>query len=56
MIMQEHPLSIFAVDSHTCIFEPGKDEGDWPTLNGILKMAFDWGKAEMAIAIPNMLN
>jgi hypothetical protein len=56
MATQEHPLSIFAVDPHTCIAEPGKNEGDWPTVNGMLKTAFGWGEAEMAAAIPNMLN
>ena len=51
---QENPLSIFAVDLHTCIAEPGED--DWPILNRMLKMGFGWGKAEMAAAIPDMLN
>jgi hypothetical protein len=51
---QENPLSIFAVDSHTCVAKPGED--DWPILNGMLKTAFGWGEAEMAAAIPDMLN
>jgi hypothetical protein len=51
---QEHPLSIFTVDPHTCVAEPGED--DWPILNGMLKTAFGWGEAEMAAAIPDMLN
>ncbi|KAN0109249.1 hypothetical protein V8E52_009433 [Russula decolorans] len=33
---------------------PGED--DWPILNGMLKTAFGWGEAEMAAAIPDMLN
>jgi hypothetical protein len=54
MATQENPLSIFAVDPHTCVAEPGED--DWPILNGMLKTAFGWGEVEMATAIPNMLN
>jgi hypothetical protein len=51
---QENPLSIFTVDPHTCVAEPGED--DWPILSGMLKTAFGWGEAEMATAIPDMLN
>jgi hypothetical protein len=50
----EHSLSIFAADPHTCVAEPGED--DWPILNRMLKTAFGWGEAEMAAAIPDMLN
>ena len=42
------------MDPHTCVAEPGED--DWPILNGMLKTAFGWGEAEMAAAIPDMLN
>ena len=51
---EEHALSIFAVDPHTCIAKPG--ENDWPILNGTLKTVFGWGEAEMATTIPDMLN
>jgi len=53
VVTQEHPLSIFTVNPHTCIAEPRED--DWPILNGMLKMAFGWGEVEMAAAIPDML-
>ena len=51
---QVHRLSVFAVDPHSCIAEPGED--DWAIVNGMLKTAFGWGEAEMAAAIPEMLN
>lgn len=51
---QKHPLSIFTVDPHSCVAEPGEE--DWPILNGMLKTVFGWGEAEMAAAIPDMLN
>jgi hypothetical protein len=51
---QAHRLSLFAVDPHECIAEPGED--DWPILNGMLKTAFGWGETEMAAAIPELLN
>ena len=54
MATQDNPLSVFAVDPRTCVAEPGED--DWLTLNGMLKTAFGWGEAEMAAAIPDMLN
>jgi hypothetical protein len=54
MATHEHVLSIFAVDPRTCVAEPGED--DWPILNRMLKAAFGWGEAEMAAAIPDMLN
>ena len=50
----EHCLSIFAVDPHTCITKPGED--DWVILNQMMKLAFGWGKIEMAAAIPQLLN
>lgn len=49
-----HRLSVFASDPRGCVAEPGED--DWPILNGMLKTAFGWGEAEMAAAIPEMLN
>lgn len=49
-----HRLSVFTADPRTCVAEPGED--DWPILNGMLKTAFGWGEAEMAAAIPEMLN
>ena len=51
---QDHRLSIFAVDSRTCVAEPGED--DWLILNGMFKVAFGWGETEMAAAVPEMLN
>ena len=50
----DHRLSIFAVDPHTCVAEPGED--DWLILNQMMKSAFGWGEVEMAMAIPQMLN
>jgi hypothetical protein len=50
----DHRLSIFVVDPHTCVAEPGED--DWAILNQMMKSAFGWGKVEMAVAIPQMLN
>ena len=51
---QLHRLSIFAVDPHTCVADPGED--DWPILNGMLKLAFGWGVSEMAATVPDMLS
>ena len=51
---QLHCLSIFAVDPHICVADPGED--DWPILNGMLKSAFGWGESKMAAAVPELLS
>ena len=50
----KHQLNIFAVDPHTCVAKPGKD--DWLILNQMMKLSFGWGEMEMAVVIPKMLN
>ena len=42
------------MDPHSCVAEAGEE--DWPIVNGMLKTVFGWGKAEMADAVPEMLN
>jgi hypothetical protein len=50
----EHRLSIFAVNPHTCVTEPGED--DWFILNQMMKTTFGWGESVMNTVIPQLLN
>jgi hypothetical protein len=51
---QAHRLSVFAIEPHECVAEPGEE--DWLVINGMLKTTFGWGETEMSTAIPEMLN
>jgi hypothetical protein len=50
----EHCLSVFTVNPRTCVAKPGED--NWFILNQMMKSAFGWGKTEMAMVVPQLLN
>jgi hypothetical protein len=54
----EHRLSVFAVDPHSCVAEPGEDseDDDWAIVNQMMNSGFGWGETEMAAVIPQLLN
>ena len=57
----EHRLSIFSADPRSWVASlekvPEADfEGDWMTLNSMLKTAFGWGESEMRMNVKEMLN